>query len=48
MTNNEIEKALDEKRRQLKELQKQASPINRKIYLLECEIYELLEEKENL
>ncbi|AJG91596.1 hypothetical protein I6G77_04385 [Bacillus tropicus] len=48
MTNDEIEKVLEEKRKQLKELQKQAAPINRKIYLLECEIYGLLEEKEDL
>ncbi|MCQ6536546.1 hypothetical protein [Bacillus mycoides] len=47
MTNDEAEKVLEEKK-QLKELQKQAAPINRKIYLLECEIYELLEEKGDL
>ncbi|MCU5282349.1 hypothetical protein OCA22_28780 [Bacillus cereus] len=43
--NEELNKELKEKRKELSELRIKASPLNRQIYLLECVIDELNEER---
>ncbi|USP56381.1 hypothetical protein J2N67_006630 (plasmid) [Bacillus thuringiensis] len=48
MTKEEIEAELKEKQEQLKQLRIKASPINTQIYLLECDIYALEEDKKLL
>lgn len=48
MMKDEIETELKEKKEQLKQLRIKASPLNNQIYLLECDIYALEEDKKLL